>query len=97
MTTAVERLAALVKLREEKEKEYGDDYKRVGRVLAALFNDSLHLDGPEDFGRIALLVMMQTKLMRYATNFHNGGHEDSLRDLGVYSALAAELDELCLS
>ena len=94
MSSAAERLLAMAKLHEEKEKEYGEDYKWMGTVLEAMFPKGLTLNSEEEFGRMALLVMMQTKLMRYATNFHNGGHEDSLRDLGVYSALQAELDEM---
>jgi hypothetical protein len=87
-------LSSLIKLKQEKGKEYGEDYQHIGTVLSAMFpRGSLLLASPEDFGRLAMLVMMVTKIMRYCTNFDKGGHADSLRDLDIYAALLQHLDD----
>jgi hypothetical protein len=76
-----------------KDKEYGDNYLRAGRVLAAMFPNSLALVNEEGFNRFALLNQMVNKLMRYSSNFSNGGHPDSLDDLAIYAMMTKEADE----
>lgn len=71
---------------------YGDNYKRFGPIVDALFPAGVHLCGPDDFRRFGVLVQVISKLSRYCANFAAGGHDDSLLDLSTYSAMLRELD-----
>ena len=77
----------------ERRKVYGDNYKRVGRALAALYPDGLHLRTEEDFTRFQLHLQDVVKTCRYAENFLRGGHADSLLDGSVYKAMLASVDK----
>lgn len=81
------------KLFEAKDKEYGDNYMRAGKVFDALFPGGLHLDSVEELNRYALLNQIVNKVMRYASNFKKGGHADSLDDLAIYAMMTKEADE----
>src|SRR5215469_6168217 len=87
-----EKLQALVKLYEERNKVYGNDYHENGRLMAALFPSGVTLVTPDDFNRYSILVHIVTKVGRYVRNFKEG-HSDSLDDLIVYAAMLAELDQ----
>jgi hypothetical protein len=71
---------------------YGDNYKRFGPIVDALFPTGVKLYGPDDFRRFGVLVQVISKLSRYCANFAVGGHDDSLLDLCTYSAMLRELD-----
>jgi hypothetical protein len=71
---------------------YGENYRAVGRVMKALFPDGLPLESVEDHNRHHIFVLMVVKLTRYAEQWDNGGHEDSLLDLSVYSAMLVSID-----
>ena len=95
--TVPDMLKEAAKLYEEKNKIYGDNYKRFGSFFACLFPDGLEFSSsPEtrvnEFNRLGVLVQMIGKLTRYSENFLRGGHEDSLDDLCVYSMMLKELD-----
>lgn len=75
-----------------KSKIYGDNYKMIGKVLAALFPEGLKLKGEEDFNRFHLFLLSLVKKTRYAVNFDAGGHEDSVLDDIVYLAMLQEVD-----
>ena len=78
---------------EAKTQEYGDSaLTTIGEVLSAMFPEGIELTDHRDFTRFALLVQICIKVIRYSQNFHRGGHEDSLRDLGVYAAMLKGLD-----
>lgn len=77
---------------EEKNKQYKANYKEVGNVLAQLFPGGIRLMDEEDFTRFQFLVMITGKLTRYTNNFEEGGHQDSLRDLAVYTAMLESYD-----
>lgn len=86
----------------ERNKMYGDAYKKFGGVMSALFPDGVKLETDDDHNRFGVLVMIVGKLTRYAPNFkpepkefemYQVGHADSLRDLSVYAAMLAELDD----
>lgn len=87
---------ALEKLGEtyrERNLVYGDNYKTHGNVMLALFPAGVPAQiTKDDANRFGVLLMMISKLERYICNWHNGGHEDSLNDLSVYSQMLAELD-----
>jgi hypothetical protein len=59
-----------------------------------IFPDGLELKTASDFTRFALFTQCHGKLLRYAANFHRGGHAESLDDLSVYAQLLNYTDEL---
>jgi hypothetical protein len=77
---------------EQRNKLYGDNYKRFGQVMEALFPNGVGLVDIDDFNRFGVFVQLVSKMSRYAENFTKGGHDDSLLDLSVYSAMLRELD-----
>jgi len=87
-----ERLKRLGDVYRERNAAYGDDYKLHGIIMTGLFPDGVQLKTVDDFNRFAIVKEMATKLARYAKNFHNGGHEDSLNDISVYGQMEQELD-----
>lgn len=87
-------LHALGDLYEERNKLYGDNYKKFGNVMSAMFPEGMTLRGADDFNRIGLFVQVVSKIGRYAEQFDKDGHEDSLDDLAVYSQMLAEVDRM---
>ena len=79
---------------EERNKLYGDNYKRFGRIMKELFPQGLKLDGHDDFNRYGVFVQVVSKITRYAENFTRGGHADSLDDMAVYAMMLQELDSM---
>jgi hypothetical protein len=78
---------------EERNKVYGDNYKRFGYVMSALFPHGIHLNSGEDLNRLGILVQVVSKISRYCESFHKTGHDDSLLDLAVYATMLRELDD----
>lgn len=87
-----EHLCCMAATYSDRNKEYGDAYKRHGEVMAALFPNPIALENATDHNRFALLTMVVGKLVRYSSNFIAGGHEDSLHDMAVYAAMLSEMD-----
>ncbi len=89
MKTAADILAEMADTFRERNKVYGDNYKRVGDVMAALFPAGVELSTPEDFNVWHLFELMVVKMTRFA----NSGltHEDSIHDLAVYAAMVESL------
>jgi hypothetical protein len=77
---------------EERNKVYGDNYKRHGAVMAALFPNGADLQTTDDHNRFGVLTQMVAKLGRYCENWSRGGHPDSTHDLVVYTGMLHELD-----
>ena len=77
----------------ERNLAYGDSYKQFGPMMVCLFPKGVTLKTCEDFNRFGVLSMIGSKLMRYCNNFPQGGHQDSVHDLGVYSFMLEELDQ----
>lgn len=73
----------------ERNKVYGDNYKRVGDVMMALFPNGVVLRTAEDFNRWHLFELKIVKLTRFA----NSGltHKDSVHDDAVYAAMVESL------
>jgi len=73
----------------ERNKVYGDNYKRVGAVMMALFPNGVTLSTEEDYNRWHLFELIVVKLTRFA----NSGltHEDSIHDAAVYAAMVESL------
>ena len=92
--TVPEMLRECADTYEERNKVYGDNYKRFGAVMAAMFPDGLTIKHPDDWNRLGMLVQMMGKQTRYAENFTRGGHADSLLDLSVYATMLREVEAI---
>ncbi len=75
----------------EKNKEYGDNWRKVGPVMNGLFPEGLTLKDEDDFNRFHILMLLVVKLTRYTTNWGKG-HQDSLRDSAVYCSMLEFID-----
>lgn len=69
----------------ERNAAYGDNFLMVSRVLTAMFPNGVRL-APEDYGLWHNFELMIVKLCRFAQSGLT--HDDSIRDLIVYSAIA---------
>jgi len=87
-----EELLKKAEIYKQRNKIYGDNYKRFGPILKLLFPDGIELKTNDDFNRFGILVQVLAKVTRYCQNFEKGGHDDSLDDLAVYSMMLKELD-----
>lgn len=92
---AGERLEYLAHLFYEKDKEYGATYRRCGEVLLSIFPKGINLNSKHEMTRFMHLVMIITKVTRYANQFEKGAiHRDSLDDLAVYAMMLQEVDDM---
>ena len=66
---------------------YRDNHQRLGATIAALFPDGIEIKSADDHERFALIVLLLVKLTRYAVEWTNGGHRDSIHDCIVYAAM----------
>lgn len=87
---AYENLLKAAELYAVKNKDYANGYNDIGKILSVMFPLGLSLKTPEQFRRLSTFIMCVTKLQRYAVALAEGGHEDSARDLTVYSAMLQE-------
>ena len=85
------RLVVQRQLFSERNSVYQDNWRKVGKVMEALYPDGITLRDQHDFNRHHILELMVVKLTRYTAV--EGGHPDSLDDLGVYAAILAEIDQ----
>jgi hypothetical protein len=90
--TVPDKLRDLAKLFETRAKTYGDQYKVIGDVLWSIFNGSVKLETAQDYTRFVTLAFVLQKLCRYANNFEDGGHADSLDDASVYAQMLRQID-----
>lgn len=90
--TVPEMLREAADVFEERSALYGDNYKRFGFLMAALFPLGLTIKSVDDWNRLGVLVQKVSKLTRYAQQWGNGGHADSLIDDSVYTTMLRELD-----
>lgn len=89
--TVPDILKSMASTFEERNKLYGAAYKRHGDVMAGLFPEGVTLRTEEEFNRYGVLVMIVSKLNRYASNLTRGGHKDSAHDMAVYAAMLEEM------
>jgi hypothetical protein len=78
---------------EERNAVYGDNFRRVGNAMVAMFPDGLTLKTADDWNRAHLFLLGVVKQTRYAVNFEKGGHRDSVHDSTVYSAMLEAVDQ----
>lgn len=77
----------------ERNKLYGDNYKRFGKILSLLLEgQTLDAADTVQMNRLGVFIQVAGKLVRYGENFVSGGHDDSLDDLAVYAMMMKELD-----
>lgn len=76
----------------ERNKVYGNNYERAGAALDALFPDGITLKSVRDHERYQIFSLILVKLSRYANNWEEGGHLDSIHDTAVYAAILEEID-----
>lgn len=84
-----ERLREAAETYEQKSKEYGNNYKQIGHVMAAMFPAGLTITTPGEWNKLHLFLLGMVKKTRFAVNF-DGGHDDSLLDDMVYDAMLLE-------
>jgi hypothetical protein len=73
---------------------YGDNWKKVSKILKAMFPSGISLKTESDFVRFEFIILAVIKLSRYSNNFELGGHKDSVRDCAVYSAMLEAFDSM---
>lgn len=89
----VKELEAAIETYKNKNKLYGESYKKSGQIKEILFPDGILLKTEKDFNRFAMMGAVLNKMIRYAAQFEKGGHTDSARDAIVYAAILREIDE----
>lgn len=67
----------------ERNALYKSNYLKVGKILAILYPEGVHLKTAEDFTRWHFIDWMIGKLSRFSVN----NHPDSIHDLAVYAAM----------
>lgn len=93
MKTVPEMLRDAAGIYEERNKLYGMNYKRFGKIMHLLFPSGPVLVDADPHNRFGILVQIVAKITRYAENFARGGHDDSLDDMAVYAMMLKELDQ----
>ncbi len=93
MTTGADVLKKAEETYRERNKTYSDNYVRVGRAMAAMFPEGLHVQFDKDWTRLYFFFLSMVKMSRYATQFKEGGHHDSSLDASVYAAMLHAWDE----
>jgi hypothetical protein len=78
---------------EQRNRLYGDNYKKFGDVMKAIYPQGIALYGVDEFNRFGIFVQCISKLTRYAESLTKGGHKDSAHDLSVYAAMLEELTD----
>lgn len=89
---ADEFLAEAAATFKERNAVYGDNWKQVGDALHALFPKGIGLVCAEDWNRMHILMLAIVKLTRYANNWNEGGHADSIHDAMVYCGMLESID-----
>lgn len=91
--TAADYLDEGAKTYRERNAVYGDNFKKVGAVMAALFPEGVFIQSADDWNRLHIFLLGIVKQTRYVTNWDKGGHADSVHDNTVYSAMLEAIDQ----
>lgn len=87
-------LSEAAKLFAERNAVYKDNWRKVGAIMAILFPDGPPmLEDETDYNRWHLFELAIVKLTRYAVQYNDGGHRDSIHDMIVYLAMVAGIEE----
>lgn len=82
-------LSAMAATFASRNQTYSDGYRQFGAIMFALFPGGIHAETPEELTRLGVVVMIVSKLARFATS--GATHVDSVHDLGVYAAMMESL------
>ena len=77
----------------DRQQVYKDNYLRLANAMVGMYPQGLTLHTQEDWIRLYFFMATITKMSRYATNWDDGGHTDSIRDAAVYAAMLQAWDE----
>jgi hypothetical protein len=78
-------LEAMAETFRERNAKYGDNYQKVGKVMAVLFPDGMTLKTEADFIRWHFFDWAIGKLTRFVSA--DMKHQDSIHDCAVYLAM----------
>lgn len=93
-TSAAEILAEGAKTFAERRKIYGDNWRRAGDALQALFPNGVTMKTANDHARFHIFSLAVVKLSRYAVAYERGErHKDSTHDGMVYNAMLEMIDD----
>jgi|KBSSwiStaDraftv2_1062776.scaffolds.fasta_scaffold00263_36 hypothetical protein len=87
-----DNLIQAAELFKERGAVYKDNYRRAGEIFMWLCPEGINVNDAETYNRMAILMQIINKLLRYTLNFDKG-HLDSLQDMSVYCMILKELDE----
>lgn len=91
--SAAEILAIGAKTFAARRAIYGDNWRRAGNALQALFPNGVAMKTADDHARFHILSLIVVKLSRYAVAYDRGErHQDSTHDGMVYSAMLEAID-----
>lgn len=92
--SAAEILAAGAKTFSERRAVYGDNWRRAGNALQALFPNGVTMKTADDHARFHIFSLMIVKASRYAVAYDRGErHQDSTHDGMVYNAMLEAIDD----
>lgn len=89
----VESLNSLIKIRQERQGVYNGIENRRAEVITGLFGGYPEITNDLDLNRYGIYMKMVEKMIRYANNFYDGGHDDSLDDIAIFSQMLKEMDK----
>jgi hypothetical protein len=92
MKTTDQFLEEAIDTYRQRNKVYNNNYELVGKIMMGLFPDGLVVNTAHDWERLHIFLLQVVKQTRYARNWDNGGHSESMTDLTVYAALLSEID-----
>lgn len=84
-----EILIAMAETYRERSKQYGNNWRKIGAVMVALYPTGLTLETEDDFNKFHLFLLSMVKLTRLSES--GLSHQDSAHDNAVYSAMLESL------
>lgn len=96
----LELIQKWTKTYEEKNRDYGDSWKKTGQLIDIIVGQNIQLDTVEKKNAAALMVRILDKLCRFGNLYFNHKGEavvrdesirDTLCDAGIYMFMLAEL------
>jgi hypothetical protein len=88
---AISNMERALKTYRDRNRVYGNNYKRFGVIMHALYPDGVTINDAHQWNRFGIILQKISKLSRYVTDPMHG-HIDSIHDDGVYSFMLEELD-----
>ncbi len=94
-----ELMEEAIEIYKNKNQDYGDSYKIIGHVMERIFPKGITLNNASEFNRIGALILILTKITRYANLFSKekinfDSKSDTTLDMGVYSFILTYLENI---